>query len=161
VSPKRFVRAAVFAVALGVWLAVVCASVFGQGLGMPAAPDPIRTPGAVNPAITRERACQTHWHRDSRHVTAKMRRTVLDAYGVARADAKRYELDHLVPRQLGGADVIGNLWPQPWDGPTGAHAKDKIENRLHRDVCAGRTTLAEAQDAFTSGRWIEMLTAPP
>jgi hypothetical protein len=159
VSPKRFVRTAAFAVVLAVWLAVVCVSVFGQGLGIPAAPDPIRTPGAVNPSITREKACHTAWRRDHRHVTAKMRRAVLDAYGIA--DARGYEIDHRVPRQLGGADVIGNLWPQPWDGPTGAHAKDKIENSLHRDVCAGRTTLAEAQNVFLSDRWIEMLTAPP
>ena len=41
-----------------------------------------------------------------------------------------------------------NLWPEPFqtsipDG--GAHAKDKVENYLHAEVCAGSLTLEQAQ----------------
>jgi hypothetical protein len=43
-----------------------------------------------------------------------------------------------------------NLWPEPWDGTAGAHAKDAEENQLHRAVCSlasspGHLSLAAAQ----------------
>ena len=52
------------------------------------------------------------------------------------------EIDHLVPRQLGGADTEANLWPQPLRQ---ARLKDRAENRAHREVCDGRADLAEVQ----------------
>jgi hypothetical protein len=54
-------------------------------------------------------------------------------------------VDHLIRRELGGADTIENLWPQPYTQHPGAHEKDWLENRLHTDVCSGMMTLDEAQ----------------
>ncbi len=43
-----------------------------------------------------------------------------------------YEEDHMLPLELGGHPTDpANLWPQSWDGENGAHAKDKLENKLH------------------------------
>jgi hypothetical protein len=57
-----------------------------------------------------------------------------------------YEEDHLVPLELGGHPTSEfNLWPEPWNGPGGAHAKDVEENQLHRAVCAGTMSLVDAQ----------------
>ncbi len=56
---------------------------------------------------------------------------------------KDYELDHLLPIGLGGHPrSLKNLWLQPWPE---AATKDRDELRLHREVCAERMTLKEAQ----------------
>jgi hypothetical protein len=62
-----------------------------------------------------------------------------------------YELDHLVPLELGGAPLRAtNLWPEPLSGPTGANVKDLIENELRRRVCDGSLALAVAQRRIAS-----------
>ena len=54
-----------------------------------------------------------------------------------------YELDHLIPLGLGGHPTSpNNLWLQNW---AEAAMKDRDELRLHREVCAGRMTLEQAQ----------------
>jgi hypothetical protein len=42
-------------------------------------------------------------------------------------------------------DFRANLWTQKWTGPNNAYDKDKVEDALHRLVCSGRKSLAEAQ----------------
>ncbi len=57
---------------------------------------------------------------------------------------KDYELDHLVPLELGGAPRDpDNLWLQPWGE---ARIKDDEEAELRKAVCAGRLTLEQAQE---------------
>lgn len=104
-------------------------------------PDPACTPGAV--ATTDVAVVCGTSTRTRRHVTAGTRHEVLAAYGVR--DARGWELDHLVPLELGGANSAANLWPEP---PPGFHDKDKAENLLHARVCSGAMSLAEAQKAF-------------
>jgi hypothetical protein len=112
-----------------------------------ALPNVALTPGAARPLTTAE-VCATKWGLDRRFVTERMKRHVFAAYGIDLADRGLYEVDHLVPRELGGADDLLNLWPQPWVGPQNARVKDREENRLHRAVCAGTLTLAAAQRAM-------------
>jgi hypothetical protein len=57
------------------------------------------------------------------------------------------ELDHLVPPELGGSNDITNLWPEAGRVP---NPKDKVENALNRAVCAGKVSLAAAQNAIAS-----------
>jgi hypothetical protein len=48
------------------------------------------------------------------------------------AGNRHCEIDHLISRELGGADEVANLWPQSYGGqPWNAVLKDKLENRLH------------------------------
>jgi hypothetical protein len=110
------------------------------------------TPGVARP-LTRETVCTTKWGKDRRHVTLAMKREVFAAYGIPYADHAKYEVDHLISRELGGADDVRNLWPQPWTGTENAHMKDRLENALHRQVCAGTITLEHAQEAIRSD-WI-------
>ncbi len=72
-----------------------------------------------------------------------------------------YELDHLISLEIGGnPEDPRNLWMEPWErrgahlAPTGqgAESKDLVENRLHREVCSGTITLAEAQTEV-AGNW--------
>lgn len=120
----------------------------------PVAPNQILTPGVVRD-LTLEEICTTRWGLDRRFVTTAMRREVFTRYGLTgpndpacRKDkhGRRYELDHLIPRQLGGADHVDNLFPQCYAGkPWNAVLKDRVENRLHKEVCAGNVTLEDAQ----------------
>jgi len=123
-------------------------------------PDSKVTPGAVA-ITTKSTICTTRWGKDERHVTAKMKEAVYAQYGNAPgkgvcelkthtgANGKPVqegcEVDHLISRELGGADAIENLWPQPYTQHPGAHEKDWLENRLHKDVCSDQITLEQAQ----------------
>lgn len=64
-----------------------------------------------------------------------------------------YEVDHLIPLELGGDNTMANLWPEPQSGTHAGYAtKDGVENHLHALVCAGRVPLATAQHAI-AGNW--------
>jgi hypothetical protein len=107
------------------------------------------TPGVARP-MTLTVICSTAWGKDARHVTLAMKKQVFAAYGIPYADHAQYEVDHLISRELGGADDVKNLWPEPWyiavDGKeSGAHQKDRVENATHKAVCAGSISLEEAQ----------------
>jgi hypothetical protein len=128
------------------------------------------TPGALDPRVTEDAVKQTIC--DATFLEA-LQPSI--AYADATKDRMRtrqrlpgrsdnYQLDHLVPLELGGsATSPRNLWLQPYgdashplvatdkwpdDGSVlpGAHQKDEVETRLKNDVCDGRTTLKEAQD---------------
>jgi hypothetical protein len=123
-------------------------------------PDPAITPGLADKRATVAVVCGTKWGKSRRHVTAKMRRQVFAAYGMTgnkdpRCQPKGCELDHLISRELGGADAVANLWPQPNSGPWNAKQKNRLENRLRRDVCHGELPLAYAQRRIASD-WIAM-----
>lgn len=107
-------------------------------------PNPSLTPGVTRP-LTTKTICTTKWGKDKRHVTLAMKKQVFTRYGIPWSVHARYEVDHLVSRELGGDDAIGNLWPQPWTGTWNAHMKDRLENRLHVLVCDGSLELAVAQ----------------
>ena len=69
-------------------------------------------------------------------------------------DASLYEEDHFLPLEIGGNPTDPkNLWPQPWDGPHGAHKKDVIETKMKRLVCAKTITLVVAQTAIRTD-WV-------
>jgi hypothetical protein len=64
------------------------------------------------------------------------------------------EVDHLISLDLGGANAIENLWPQPFDGKWNAHVKDRLELRLHKEICDGKITMNQAQEGIRSN-WIK------
>lgn len=123
-------------------------------------PDPQITPGVVTvhdvPTV-----CKYSNASDPRKVTEKMKNEVCMAYGLKPHCEGRTtnEIDHLVPRELGGADDIKNLWPQSYAIHPGAHEKDKLENWLHKQVCAGKMPLEEAQKAIATDWYAEYLKA--
>ncbi len=110
-------------------------------------PDPVCTPGAVDPTRTVDLVCSTSTRtvRPPVEVTQRIKAERMAAYGDT-DDPRNYELDHLIPLELGGdpASVL-NLWPQPYTGLWSAHVKDRLENALHRLVCDGSVPLAQAQ----------------
>ena len=84
---------------------------------------------------------------------------VFAAYGYTGNDdpkcvpsGKRHcEIDHLISRELGGADDVNNLWPQAFGTtPWNAQLKDNLENKLNKEMCAGRITLKQARDMLVN-----------
>jgi hypothetical protein len=112
----------------------------------PARPDLVLTPGKARP-LTQAAICGTKWGTDRRFVSESMKRHVFRAYGIPWSDRALYEVDHLVPRSIAGADDILNLWPQPWAAP-GARQKDRLEVVLGDMYCRGEISLRAAQRAF-------------
>ncbi len=75
-------------------------------------------------------------------VTEPEKRASMAAYG-DHGSPRRYEYDHLVPLELGGAsNDPRNLWPEPGRSP---NPKDALEDVLRSRVCAGRVSLATAR----------------
>lgn len=120
-------------------------------------PNPSLTPGVARADIAVEQVCKTKWGKDHRAVTEAMKKQVFASYGFPKGNKDPRcpcEIDHLVSRELGGADEVANLWPQPYNGVWNAHEKDKLENQLHKEVCTGKLDLAEAQRLIRSN-WIK------
>jgi len=105
-------------------------------------PDRRCTPGAILTQATVGRICTPGYSRSVRNVPESLKRAVYDEYGIASHVPGSYEVDHLVPLELGGSNSISNLWPE---ASPGFRAKDRVENRLHDAVCAGLAGLGEAQ----------------
>ncbi|HUA10580.1 MAG TPA: hypothetical protein VMA83_01080 [Solirubrobacteraceae bacterium] len=130
-------------------------SCHARGRGLFALPDARCTPGALDPAV-RQRTiyatiCRPGWTetvRPPESVSEREKYASMAAYGV-RGSASRYEYDHLVPLELGGApNDPRNLWPElDYARREGydLNPKDQLEYNLNRRVCAGTMTLARAQ----------------
>ena len=126
-------------------------------------PDPTRTPGATNPAVTpatlTATICARGWTatvRPPAAYTNGLKRTQLaSSYSVGSdRNPTDYEEDHLVPLEIGGHPTAEtNLWPEPRAGIFGAGTKDNLENVVNHEVCAGRMSLTDAQKLFMTD-WI-------
>ena len=133
-----------------VWLrGLVALLSSGLILAPAAAEDHQRAPvaGAVDSHVTQaaihDTICQRGYTakvRPPRQFTDTIKRQLVNGRPGSPQD---YELDHLIPLGLGGHPTSPkNLWLQTWPE---AAMKDRDELRLHRDVCAGRMTLEQAQ----------------
>jgi hypothetical protein len=120
------------------------------------------TPGAVDPRVTQQNLgstiCRPGYSASVRppfRYTNAMKHRLMRAYGVA-GSIHDYELDHLIPLGVGGCpDCASNLWPEPRNIFPGAKEKDEVEDYLHRQVCSGALSLAEAQQEIASN-WYEV-----
>lgn len=102
----------------------------------------------VTPASLAKTICVVGWARSVRPKPAVMRALKLQklrAAGLGPEDARRFELDHLIPITLGGALADPrNLALQPWPE---AREKDDVELCLSLAVCADQLPLSTAQRA--------------
>ena len=133
-------------------------------------PDPVSVPGALNPDVTQATItttiCQSGWTATVRPPVSYTNaiKAVLMADLHLAGTLQDYELDHFIPLEVGGAPRDRkNLWMEPYGDLAHpmtkvekAHAiiplqpnsaeKDGVETHLKTEVCAGRMTLARAQD---------------
>lgn len=123
-----------------------------------ARPDRALTPGESFPGVSAERVCVPGYSSSVRDVSTAVRYQVFAEYGVSYSQHASYEVDHLIPLELGGDNALANLWPEPnGGGQPGYPSKDKLENRLHALVCAHQVDLAVAQRSIATD-WYAALT---
>lgn len=112
--------------------------------------DKVCTPGASFINITKETVCTSGYTAKVRNVTTFTKNKIYSAYGIAKHSASTYEIDHLIPLELGGSNDITNLWPEAASPKPGFREKDKVENYLHKQVCLGAMSLQDAQQIMAT-----------
>ena len=106
-----------------------------------------------NPKLTPGRVAEHE--KDRAGVTAAMERKVLARYRLPWARRAEFKIDHLIPRELGGADTVDNLWPQSLRAkPYGADRKELLTEVLLTRIVRGQMTLAQAREQI-SRDWID------
>jgi hypothetical protein len=123
-------------------------------------PDSACTPGAIFPDATTEEICKPGYSSSVRNVPAEVGRAVYAEYGIVERSSGQYEVDHLVPLEIGGSNDIANLWPEAAGPPPGFHEKDRVENYLHDQVCAGHMQLTDAQ-RLAATDWLAVYESLP
>jgi hypothetical protein len=88
------------------------------------------------------------------NVPESVKDRVSAAYGVTTHSAATYEMDHLISLELGGSKSVENLFPEAASPRPGFHEKDKLENRLHAEVCADEISLRSAQHQIRAN-WLK------
>ncbi|RRA49538.1 hypothetical protein [Acidipila sp. EB88] len=136
-------------------------------------PEPDRrcTPGGVVPGVTADTLRAPSWStRCLRNCQSseQQKHAAYAWYGLSvppqnSGQTQVCELDHLVPLELGGADDMGNIWPQcgPDDATLRARyfkQKDIVENYLAARVRAGQMPLTEAQQGIATD-WVQYLAS--
>lgn len=139
-------------------LSSLAAIFFLSGLALPQGrpphlPDPKLTPGETLP-LTKDELCGNGRAALDDDVSIKMKSRVFDLYGIKPDTPVSYNVEHLIPTDLGGSSSIKNLWPQPLSGEWGYAQKNKLERRLRRMVCSGELDLKKAQEEI-AGDWVE------
>lgn len=124
-----------------------CVSAFGL-------PDPACSPGAVEPNATTDQICAPGYSSGVGDVPDALGNQVYAEYGIASYSPGQYEIDHIIPLDLGGSNDISNLFPEAADPRPGFHEKDLVENWLHDQVCSGAILLPDAQFAIARN-WLQ------
>jgi hypothetical protein len=113
-------------------------------------PDPTLTPGVARTTNLTE-IC-ANGTRELRHWSRERDDRIMIEYGLPAGGHSNFEVDHLIPLGIGGADDDRNLWPEPrrsiepeWN----AERKDELEWRLRELVCSGALHVQEAQRAIS------------
>jgi hypothetical protein len=110
------------------------------------------TPGETRPIAIAE-ICRRPEAEVIANIPEGTRRKVFAEYGISsRSDS--FEVDYLITPDLGGTESLRNLWPQPYSVRWNARVKDRLEERLHELVCAGKLDLPTAQRAIAVN-WID------
>ena len=105
--------------------------------------------------MTRAQVCRSGYARAVRDVSVATKDAVYGAYGIRRHfDGADGEVDHLVSLELGGSNSRANLFPEAALPRPGSHEKDRLENELHAEVCAGRLGLRRAQ-LLIARNWVK------
>jgi hypothetical protein len=132
-------------------------------------PDPICTPGAINPTVTTDVLRNPEFRTRCIRNQATSEHEKFETYYWYdiqhpyhnRGRAQVCELDHLVSLELGGADTLDNIWPEC--GPADVKLrrryfkqKDIVENYLAKMVREGKMDLGQVQRGIAED-WTQYL----
>src|SRR5579862_1076093 len=117
-------------------------------------PDPNCTPGITNSSVTQTNIdstiCVSGYTKTIRPpatYTDQLKLQQIQQYGYTDTNPRDYEEDHFISLEIGGNPTDPkNLWPEPHPS---TNEKDLVEDYLHKQVCNGSMTLAEAQKEIT------------
>jgi hypothetical protein len=115
-------------------------------------PDHHCTPGVAATADV-SKICTRGYTERVRNVSESTKNAVYREYGVRSHSRGQYEIDHLIPLELGGSNSIRNLFAEAASPTPGFHQKDGLENKLHSLVCTGDLNIRTAQKAIASN-WL-------
>ena len=104
-------------------------------------PDRGCTPGTRFRRATRVKVCTPGYSSAVRNVSASTKDAVYAAYGMS--------------THFDGSNARANLFPE---AAPGSHEKDRLENALHAEVCAGALSLRRAQ-RLIAGNWVSAYRA--
>lgn len=105
-----------------------------------------------NPKLTPGKIARND--KDRNGVTEEMERHLFDRYHILWRRRPEFKVDHLIPLELGGADVMDNLWPQSLSArPYSVERKELLTRHLLARIAAGKMTLAQAQKEISED-WI-------
>lgn len=122
-------------------------------------PDHACTPGAVFVSATPEVICVSGYTKQVRNVSTATKKRMFAAYAISYPQPTgSYEVDHLIPLELGGSNETANLFPEAAQPAPGFKEKDVVEDYLHDEVCAGRLGLREAQLQISTD-WVAVYNA--
>lgn len=120
--------------------------------------------GQVDPLATVADICKPGWSAAHRNVTAANERAAYTRQGLAKnsgacarvvlasgSTAPACIVDHVVSLENGGVNALANLQVQTI---AESKAKDRIENFLHAEICAGRLALDDAQGLERNWRYL-------
>ena len=71
-----------------------------------ALPDSKLTPGGIFPGVTAAQVCASGWAEAHRNVPDALRHQVFAEYGLSYGVHDSYEVDHLIPLELGGSNAV-------------------------------------------------------
>lgn len=115
-------------------------------------PNAAITPGEVLSTNVNE-ICISGYAKRTRDVSTATKNEVYAEYGITSHAPNQYEIDHLIPLGIGGANDIRNLWPQPTDPRPGRLEKDALEDELHNRICDRSLDIRTAQQAVATN-WL-------
>jgi hypothetical protein len=108
-------------------------------------PNPQLTPGDILENNTTV-ICLVGYTSTVRNVPLSVRKRVFAEYNMTYPQPfGTYEVDHLIPLELGGSNDMKNLWFEP---DPSFHLKDRTENWLHDQVCEHGMNISDAQKAI-------------
>jgi hypothetical protein len=135
--------------ALALALALVTVLPFrGSATAQAIIPDQTLTPGVVRTTDVKE-IC-SRWTAGERHWSRERDDRILEEYDLPAGPHPDFEIGHLIPLGIGGADDDRNLWPEPRrsilrvsclrtrtcdEKEWSAENKDELEYRLRELVC--------------------------
>jgi hypothetical protein len=120
-------------------------------------PDPACSPGAVLTTDIKT-ICKVGYTATVRNVSTATKKKVFQEYDISYSQHSNYEVDHIISLELGGSNEISNLYPESYLIKNGARVKDTFENYLHKQVCAGKLSITDAQYQISTD-WLSYNTA--
>jgi hypothetical protein len=104
--------------------------------------------------------CQ-HSTKERRRVSSEAHRQAFTEYGLSYPQARgAFEVDHLIPLELGGDNTIANLWPEAAEPAPGFPEKDRV-SRAGRSCSTAYPRRASREEPGPSGLREEAVFVSP